>query len=222
MSRGGTRGRRGAAAAGLLALGLLFAGCGGSGSASEDRSNLSAADEQGFVSGDGTLVVLPVDERRPAPQIRATALTGEPFDLGRQRGRVVVLNVWASWCAPCRQEAPDLQQVWAEAKSDDVQFVGLNTRDTTAAATAFAVNYGLTYPQLPDPDGRIQLQFRDTLPPQAIPSTLVVDKEGRVAGRALGAVSASALRGLIEPLLAEPGPSPAGAALVVDPAAGQQ
>lgn len=82
-------------------------------------------------------------------------------------------------------------------------FVGLDTRDSVTAAQAFVDRYGLTYPQVRDEDGRLQLLFRDTLPPQAIPSTVVVDRDGRVAARLLGRVSESSLRGVIEPLVAE-------------------
>jgi len=98
-----------------------------------------------------------------------------------------------------------LEEIWLEYQDRGVQFVGFDTRDTEAAALAFIERYGMTYPNVIDTDGRLQLLFSDTLPPQAIPSTLVIDQQGRVAGRALGAVSGSSLRGLIEPLLAPVG-----------------
>ena len=109
-----------------------------------------------------------------------------------------MLNVWASWCAPCRAEAPVLETVWRQVEGEGVQFVGLDTRDTEAAALAFLDAYDVTYPNVIDADGRLQLLFSDTLPPQAIPSTLVVDREGRVAGRIIGRVTEATLTALIE------------------------
>ena len=155
-----------------------------------------------FVAGDGSIVLLAADQRAPAPAVSGQTLDGETFSLADHLGEVVVLNVWASWCAPCRAEAPTLEQAWTDFDGDGVQFVGLNTRDTVAAATAFVDRYGLTYPNVIDTDGQLQLLFGDSLPPQAIPSTVVIDQQGRVAGRILGRASDSSLRGLIEPLLA--------------------
>ncbi len=180
--------------AAVAAVGLV--GC------SSDEGTSEAA-AQAFVAGDGTVVALPVEERQPAPDLTATTLDGKEFSLADQRGKVVVLNVWASWCAPCRAEAPALAEVYEETDRDEVEFVGLATRDSEATAAAFVRKNGLDYPQILDTDGSLQLLFRDTLPPQAIPSTIVIDQSGRVAGRALGEVSASTLRGLIEPLLTE-------------------
>lgn len=182
------------AAAALAAGGLM--GCG----SDEETSEATA---QAFVAGDGTVVSLPPDERQPAPDLTATTLDGDEFSLADQRGKVVVLNVWASWCAPCRAEAPALAEVYEETDRDDVEFVGLATRDSEATAAAFVRKNGLDYPHILDVDGSLQLSFRDTLPPQAIPSTIIIDQSGRVAGRALGEVSAATLRGLIEPLLTE-------------------
>jgi peroxiredoxin len=163
----------------------------------------SARDEagSGFVSGDGSLAVLAPDDRLPAPDVSGTTLDGETLRLSDFRGDVVVLNVWASWCAPCRAEAPALNTLSEELADQGVQFIGLNTRDSPAAAEAFVANKGVPYPSLVDSDGRIQVQFVASLPPQAIPSTVVIDREGRVAARALGKVSESDLRGLIEPML---------------------
>jgi thiol-disulfide isomerase/thioredoxin len=110
----------------------------------------------------------------------------------------VVLNVWASWCAPCRAEAPELEEVWQAKKEEQVQFVGLNTRDSTIAAQRFVETMGLTFPSIEDSDGRVQLLFSDSLPPQAIPSTVVIDGDGRVAARILGKASAATLRGVID------------------------
>jgi thiol-disulfide isomerase/thioredoxin len=156
------------------------------------------ARSDGFVAGDGSIVVLAAQERVAAPSIIGTTIDGEPFDLAAYRGRVVVLNVWASWCAPCRAEAPALEQVWQDVKGGDVQFIGLDTRDSPAAAQAFIDRFGITYPNVMDDAGLLQLQFRDTLPPQAIPSTVVIDAQGRVAARILGKASEASLRAVID------------------------
>ncbi len=111
------------------------------------------------------------------------------------------MNVWASWCAPCRAEAPTLAEVSTQLAPKGVSFVGIDTRDSTPTAKSFVQKFGLTYPNIVDPDGQVQLLFGDSLPPQAIPSTVIIDREGRVAARALGRVDAATLRGLVEPLL---------------------
>jgi len=178
-----------------LVLVLAVSACGSS-------SGQSGGDN-GFVAGDGSLVVLPQDQRVMAPDVVGTTLDGDTFDLADHRGEVVVMNVWASWCAPCRAEAPTLVAAAHDLGPDGVQFVGLDTRDSDTSARGFVEKFGIPYPNLIDRDGRLQLLFSDTLPPQAIPSTLVIDKQGRVAARALGRVSESSLRGLVEPLLAE-------------------
>ncbi|MGI9198062.1 MAG: TlpA family protein disulfide reductase [Candidatus Nanopelagicales bacterium] len=184
--------------AGCLAV-LGLAGC---------RAAADAGTGTAFVAGDGSIVLLAPQDRVAAPDLSGPTLDGGTFSLADHRGEVVVLNVWASWCAPCRAEAPTLESLWTDVQGDGVQFVGLDTRDTAAAATAFVENYGITYPNVVDTDGRLQLLFGDSLPPQAIPSTVVIDRDGRVAGRILGRASESSLRGLIEPLLAEGSPSP--------------
>ena len=152
----------------------------------------------GVVAGDGPLVVIDESQRGQAPQITGTTLDGGSFSLSALRGKIVILNVWASWCAPCRAEAPILEKVWLAQQGDDVQFVGLDTRDSDTAARSFIKKFGITYPNVIDRDGALQLRFSDTLPPQAIPSTIVIDAQGRVAARALGKVSESTLLGMIE------------------------
>jgi peroxiredoxin len=96
-----------------------------------------------------------------------------------------------------------LEAAWREFGPKGALFVGLDTRDSDAAAQAFIERFGITYPNVVDRDGGIQLLFSDTLPPQAIPSTVFIDKQGQVAARILGRASESDLRGVLEPLLAE-------------------
>jgi peroxiredoxin len=98
-----------------------------------------------------------------------------------------------------------LQRTFVKFEPQGVRFVGLDTRDSITAGQAFVDKYGITYPNLSDPDGQLQLAFRDTLPPAAIPSTVFIDKQGRVAARVLGRIDDGRLNGIIETLAAEPG-----------------
>jgi thiol-disulfide isomerase/thioredoxin len=191
--------------AALVAVGAVLAGCSQDVSAGERVAGGDVA-AQGYVSGDGSTTIVAEADRKPAPAFTGETLDGGQFDLAEHRGEVVVLNVWASWCAPCRAEAADLAAVATEKAEDGVVFVGLNTRDSAAPANAFVERFGLPYDNVIDTNGTKQLAFRD-LPPAAIPSTLVIDREGRVAARAIGEVDRSRLLGLIEPIEAE-GASP--------------
>jgi thiol-disulfide isomerase/thioredoxin len=185
---------RTAATLAVVALGL--AGCGGDG-------RVEPAAEAGFVQGSGVVTVVPPADREPAPDFSGPLLDGGTFDLADARGEVVVLNVWGSWCAPCRAEAPGFVAVAADTAADGVQFVGVNTRDTESGASAFEEEFGVTYPSVLDPDGRLLLAFRDTLPPAAIPSTLLVDREGRMAARVIGPISQTSLADLVDTIAAE-------------------
>lgn len=189
------------AAAALGTVGILLAGCAQQVGAGDPVAGDVA--EQGYVSGDGSTTILAADSRVAAPELTGPTLDGGSFALADHLGDVVVLNVWASWCAPCRAEAEELQEVWAQVGDDGVQFVGLNTRDSQGPAEAFVARFGITYPNVIDTDGARQLLLRESLPPAAIPSTLVIDQQGRVAARAIGAVDRSRLLGMVEPILAE-------------------
>lgn len=182
-----------AVVAALLAAAALT-GC----SKSTAASSGTGGSDTGYIAGDGSIVVIPPAERVAAPDFTLPTLDGGTFTLSEQRGKVVAMNVWASWCAPCRAEAPELQKVWTQDQGKGVQFVGLDTRDSAIAAQAFVNRFGITYPQAIDTDGQVQLLFRDTLPAQAIPSTLIVDAKGRVAARILGATTEAALRNVID------------------------
>lgn len=185
-----------------LSAGLVVAGLAGCSQSSSAGDRVDVA-EQGYVSGDGSTTILAEADRTPAPDLRGTTLQGEPFVLADHLGEVVVLNTWASWCAPCRAEAPALEATSRELADRGVTLVGLNTRDSAAAAQAFVRRFDISYPSVADPDGSLQLLFHDSLPPSAIPTTVVIDQKGRVAARALGEVDRSRLLGLVEPILAE-------------------
>lgn len=153
---------------------------------------------EGFVSGDGTMTRIAVEDREPAPDITGPVVgEGPEVSLNEYRGQVVVLNVWASWCAPCRLEAPDLVEA-AEQTEEAGVFLGLNAKeDNPAAEEAFLRAFEIPYPSLDDPTGELQLRFADTLPPSAIPSTLVIDDQGRVAARVLGTITTITLVDMI-------------------------
>lgn len=152
----------------------------------------------GFVGGDGSITVVPVAQRAAAPRIAGETLDGGTFDSASVQGKVLVYNVWGSWCAPCRKEAPALEAAWQRTR-DAAVFVGINTRDLDRApGQAFQRAFGVTYPSVHDPDGRRLLLFGTQLPPSAIPSTVVVDAEGRVAARLLGETTESTLVGVID------------------------
>lgn len=194
------RTRPAALAAAVAAAALALAGCtSGEGGAAGTSSGGN------YVEGTGVITHVPVEDRRPAPELTGSSTHDEPLDLADYAGEVVVLNVWGSWCAPCRAEAPNLAAV-AEATADQgVQFLGINTRDfDQRTARSFDDEFGITYPSFYDPKGRLMLEFpKNTLAPQAIPSTLVLDREGRIAVRALKPLTEEELWGMIEPVMAE-------------------
>ncbi|WP_037886635.1 TlpA family protein disulfide reductase [Streptomyces viridochromogenes] len=160
--------------------------------------------QQAASSTDQPLTHLAPADRKSAPEISGERLAGEPVALSDFRGTIVVINVWGSWCAPCRAEAPHLQKVYADLRDQGVAFLGINTRDASReAAQRFEQSFGVTYPSLFDPDGRQLLKFKGTLPPSVIPTTLVIDRKGRIAARGLKALSEAELRSLIDPVLKE-------------------
>ncbi len=157
----------------------------------------SSNTQEGFISGDGSVTFINVDDRIDAPILAGMTLSGTNYSYGV--GRVTVVNVWASWCAPCRAEIPTL--IALSKKYSGVTFIGILTRDMPPAAEAFARRFGIPYPTLIDDS--ILLGFRDSLPANAIPSTAVIDKNGKVAGRILGEVTVASLSKLIEQVSAE-------------------
>ncbi len=159
-----------------------------------------ASDSGGGGGGDaGTgLTLYPDGKGIPLPQIEGRTITGETLSLEDLRGHVVVLNVWGSWCAPCRAEAPDLAAISRETEPRGVRFVGIDVRDNPAAGRAFERNYGITYPSFDDGNGLVLAQFTGIIPVSAVPSTLVVDRNGVIQARVVGQVDGTTLRGLIE------------------------
>jgi len=167
---------------------LLLTGCGGGGTSSNPES---------FVSGNGSVTYIEKSKREAAPVLSGMTLTGVHYSYPGKG--VAVINVWASWCAPCRAEAPTLSAL--SKKYSEVSFIGILTRDNPASAEAFNRKQAFPYPTLIDDS--VLIGFRNTLPANAIPSTVVLDRNGLVAGRISGAITVATLSSLIEKVSSE-------------------
>ena len=156
-----------------------------------------SADNSGQVNK--ALTWIPVADRQPAPIASGPALSGTgTVSTGDYPGKVVVINVWGSWCGPCRLEAKDLAEA-SEKTAKTAAFVGLNIRDTNPdAARAFVRAFEIGYPHIYDPNGEQLVRFAGTLPPNGIPTTLLIDTDGRIAARVVGVVDQTTLLGLID------------------------
>lgn len=157
-----------------------------------------STDEAVGSADDVGLTLYSGDRGVPAPEVGGETIDGANLDLADLKGHVIVLNVWGSWCAPCRAEAPDLATVSEETEARGVRFVGIDVRENPAAARAFTRKYGITYPSWNDQNGLVLVQFSGIIPVGAVPSTLVIDANGLIRARVVGRVEASTLRGLIE------------------------
>ncbi len=158
--------------------------------------------DQGYVSGSGVVSRVPAEDRGEPLDLSFETLDGKTVSLADLRPTPVVINLWYAACPPCRKEAPDLKSV-AEEFGDKAQFIGVNVRDQEAAANAFIQNYQVPYPNMLDSNGEMVSLLSGVLPPQATPSTVVLDAKGRAAARVVGEVDASTLKGLIEDVQSE-------------------
>ena len=138
------------------------------------------------VAGSTSAVLYSAGHRPLAPDFTATTLTGAPLNFSSYRGRVVVVNFWGSWCAPCRAEAPTLAVTAQQYRPAGVAFLGVDVRDTTASALAFARDFGITYPSVSDSGSEITSDFTSVVPIAGTPTTLVIDRTGHIAGAVFG------------------------------------
>lgn len=168
----------------------LLAGC---------SNQFGSTGDQGYVSGGGIITTLPESERSRPGEVSGETLDGEQVSLDDYAGQVVVVNVWGSWCAPCRAEAPMLAAAARDLADQDVAFLGIDSRDPSQpAARAFVRRFEIPYPNIYDQRGRTLLAFRGTLTPNSIPSTVIIDREGRVAASVLGEITRTTLYDLVE------------------------
>ena len=149
-------------------------------------TSLQGTGDKGFVTGDGVVHAVDSADRKDPVEVTGEDLDGKPLDVADYRGKPVVVVVWGSWCGPCRGEAPDVVAA-ADELGDDAQFVGINLRDTsTAASKAFVRKFDVPYPSLYSPDGKALLRFHGTLGPRTIPAFVVLDDDGRIAASIIG------------------------------------
>jgi peroxiredoxin len=161
--------------------------------------------EKGYISGDFRVVEIEAGDRGDPVVFEGVTETGETVSSDDYGGEVLVVNFWYAACGPCIVEAPMLEEVWQEYQDQGVSFLGVNTYDQPATALSFARDNNVTYPSVIDVnDGKVKLAFAQVTPIQATPTTLVVDREGRVAARIIGQLqSASILSTLVRDVLGE-------------------
>ncbi|GAA1218477.1 TlpA disulfide reductase family protein [Pseudonocardia alaniniphila] len=184
-----------------VAAALLLIGCG------TGTDAVAVGDSFEFVApgGQTTIFYDPPASRGRAGEMSAKSVTepGERISLSDFAGQVVVVNIWGSWCGPCREEAPALQEVHDIARPSGVTVLGVAVRDDQQAAADFMRNWNLTYPSLFDQPGRTLAAFRG-FPRNTIPSTLVLDRSHRVAAVFLTTVRASELLSVVQRVASEP------------------
>jgi peroxiredoxin len=192
-------GRRGGVAAVALAAALALAACSG-GDGTADEADVA---DQGYVSGDGSFTQWAAADREGPVEVAGTDYAGAAVDVADWRGDVVVLNTWYAACPPCREEAPDLVDIAHEYADDGVHLLGINGVDDAGAAEPFQTGFEVPYPSIDDRDKHAIAALQGIVPIQATPTTVVLDREGKVAARIVGLAEGSTLRALIDEVLAE-------------------
>lgn len=194
-SRKGVRALVGA----LLISGLVLSGC------AQDSGNVAPTDVagQGYQSGDGSITTWAVADRTDQVALTGQDYEAQAVDTTEWYGEVVVLNTWYAACPPCRAEAPDLVALEEEFAEQGVKFLGINRTDDAGTAQAFEREYGVTWPSINDAAGSAIASLAGVVPIKAVPTTVVLDREGKVAARVLGQIDKSIMQTLIGETLAE-------------------
>ena len=185
--------------AGVVSLPLLAA-CSSDDPLAAQAGN---ADGKNYIAGDGSVAEFAPAERGTPVEFTAELFDGTPVSGADLRGEPALLNFWYAACAPCRVEAPHLVSLHERFAPQGVRFLGVNVRDTVTTAQAFERTFDIPYPSMEDASGDVLLAMTDHVPPQAVPSTLVLDRQGRVAARVLGAVQEGTLAALLDTVVAE-------------------
>lgn len=182
-------------------LAAAVSGCSSDPNSVADQAR--SGDRKGYVAGDGSIEQLPATDRGEPVKLSGTTLEGKPWSLAERLGTVLVVNVWGSWCPPCIEETPALQKAWetVQAKGKKVEFIGLDKLEGAETGLAFQTANKVTYPSLAYDGGVPLLALQGKA--SATPTTLVLDREARIAARVSGPVSTTTLLGLIDDVLAE-------------------
>ena len=189
-----------------LAVVLLAATLGAGALTGCSGGEVGSSGDQGYVAGKGIITTVATADRKRPGEVSGTTLDGNDVSLSDHRGKVVVLNVWGSWCPPCRAEAPMLADAARDLTGKGVVFLGINSRNPERAGPrAFERRFDVPYESIYDPDGRTLLAFHGTLSPNSIPSTVVIDRQGRVAASVIGSVSRTTLDDLVDDALGRAG-----------------
>lgn len=168
--------------------------------ASCGAADTNGADPTGARAG---ITRLEPDDRKKAPDISGDDLNGTPISLASFSGKVVVINIWGSWCPPCREEQPVLSALATELKPQGVEFIGIAIREGAATSRAYTEANNVPYPSISDSGGKLLVGFTSSLPAVAVPTTYVIDREGRVATRLLDVATKSTLGALITEIVEE-------------------
>jgi peroxiredoxin len=181
----------------LLAGVLALSACTGK-DAVDQSSNASFQ----FKSGTALGQLYPVADRKPAGTFTGNLLDGGTTTLASRKGKVVVLNFWATWCGPCRTETPQFDLVYRQMKAQGVDFLGIDTKDVKGSARSFVKDYDISYPIVFDEQGETAVRLGD-LPATALPFTVLIDKQGKVAAVYVVRMAAKDLTTALDKLLAE-------------------
>lgn len=184
----------------IASMALSLAACSSDPLAEQFRSG----ENKNYIAGDGTVTEFATESRPGFESFSGVTESGAVLDSSALAGSVVVMNWWYSACAPCRAEAADLALLHEEFLDQGVQFVGVNVRDSAETALAFDRNFNIGFPSIMDAQsGAASLAFTGVVSPQAVPTTIVIDREGKVASRILGRIDPSILRTLIQSVVDE-------------------
>ncbi len=183
-----------------LGVALALTACG------SDSGGSTTPDDvinQGYVSGDGSVRIWAASDRGDAVVLVGDDFAGDPIDTAKWVGDIVVVNTWYAACPPCRAESADLSKVALDRKAEGVRFIGLNRVDSAGAAQAFERTYDVQYPSIADSSGAVTAQLQGVVPVKATPTTVVLDREGRVAARILGGTDATTLNTILSDVIGD-------------------
>ena len=181
----------------VTSLGL--AACSSDGNSITKQAN--QGDDKNYLAGDGTLAQLAPNKRGKPVLLSGTLLDGKPWSTKDHPGKVIVVNVWGSWCPPCKSETPDLEKAWKQLQKQGVLMIGVDRQEDPQTAAAYLKTAGVTYPSLQDDGGAALVALQGKA--SATPSTLVLDEQHSIAARVSGPTTTDTLTGLVQDVLSK-------------------